>query len=150
MGGCLTPPPPRTSRFRNKLCKDDSVFFSRFLHAPTTVTRKQSSRIHRSLTGDIDSRLWHRVVVPACQATWLASRYVNPMPELTLSPTQGIVNLATGSTHPTSPPTLKVPSNDKGGSFLNKFQKIRQFYSTPLAKRWLFLVFQNKIAECLY
>jgi hypothetical protein len=32
----------------------------------------------------------HRVVVPARQATWLAGRYVNPLPEFTLSPSQGI------------------------------------------------------------
>jgi hypothetical protein len=34
---------------------------------------------------------WHCfIVVPACQATWLAERYDNPMPELTLFPSKGL------------------------------------------------------------
>jgi hypothetical protein len=53
------------------------------------------SRIHRSLTRGY-SQLWHRVVVPARQATWMAGRYENPLPELTLSPSQGSMNSATG------------------------------------------------------
>jgi hypothetical protein len=53
------------------------------------------SGIHRSLTGD-KSQLWHRVVVPARQPCSLACRYDNPMQELTLSPSQGSMNWATG------------------------------------------------------
>jgi hypothetical protein len=102
------------------------------IHAKTTVhwspdsyisppqSHVNSSRIHGSLTGR-QSQLRHRVVVPASQATWLAGRYVNPMPESTLSPSQGFINSATGALHPTPSPTLKAPSNDKRGSFLNKF-----------------------------
>ncbi len=42
------------------------------------------------------SQLRHnRVVVPACPATWLAGRYDNPMPEVTFSPSQTSMNLAT-------------------------------------------------------
>jgi hypothetical protein len=52
------------------------------------------SPTHRSMTGGY-SRLWHKVVVPARQATWLAGRYDNPMPESTLSPSQGPMNSAT-------------------------------------------------------
>jgi hypothetical protein len=53
-----------------------------------------SSRIHRSLTGG-KSQLLLRVVIPARQATWLAGWYYNPMPELTLSSSQGSMNSAT-------------------------------------------------------
>ncbi len=38
------------------------------------------------------SRLWHRVVVPACQTT-LPGRYDNSMPELTICPQSGTKNL---------------------------------------------------------
>jgi hypothetical protein len=35
--------------------------------------------------------------MPARQATWLAGRYDNPMPELTLFPQSGTINSATAS-----------------------------------------------------
>ena len=35
------------------------------------------------------------IVVPACQATWLAGRYEKPMPELILSPSQRSINSVT-------------------------------------------------------
>jgi hypothetical protein len=61
-----------------------------------------SSRIHRSLTGGIKSTpAW--VDVPARQQCSLACRYDNPMPELTLSPSQGSMNSATGSPQNTWP-----------------------------------------------
>jgi hypothetical protein len=39
----------------------------------------------------------YMVDIPARQATWLAGRYDNPMPELTLSPQSGTMNSATAS-----------------------------------------------------
>jgi hypothetical protein len=51
------------------------------------------SRIHKSLIGD---KLRHRAVVPARQPCSLTCRYDNPMPKLTLSPSQGSMNSATG------------------------------------------------------
>ncbi len=64
---------------------------------PFPCVSKCCSRIHRSVTGGGGGwiQLRHRVVVPARQATWLAGRYENPMPELTLSPSHGYINSVT-------------------------------------------------------
>jgi hypothetical protein len=73
----------------NPCCRLCVILAQLWLRFPGTF----SSRIHRSLTGG-KGQLRHRDVVPARQATWLAGRYDNPMPEWTLSPSQGSLSLA--------------------------------------------------------
>ncbi len=46
----------------------------------------------------LGSQLRHRVFAPVRQAPWMAGLYDNPMTELTLSPSQGFMNSATGKT----------------------------------------------------
>jgi hypothetical protein len=79
--------------------------------------------IGSSPVAEFIDQLRHRVVVPTRQPYSLACRYNNPMPELTLSPSQGSMNSATEGEHwvhdsssdldlkNTSPLTTKPPAS---------------------------------------
>ncbi len=106
------------------------VYFKWFLREVRASETQSCSRIHRSWLGDKVYSGIYRVVVSARQTCSLVCRQDNPMPELTLSPSYGSLNSATGL----NPSIFLYVNNDEGRQM--KPCWIVQENAVKMQKKW--------------